>query len=191
MRITIDSEVLNTAGISIKEFSVILYYIGGGKDILNKELCEDLHDKGYLMEIPEGYKIHPGKRGKIQHLTSISSCKQDTRDRLTPLADKLRELFPTGRKEGTNNYWRDSTNVISSRLASFFKKYGESYTDEQIVQATDNYIKSFNGNYKYMQLLKYFIFKKGTDGEENSQLASYLQNIGQESIDNDWTANIV
>ena len=45
------------------------------------------------------------------------------RDRFDILADKLRELFPKGRKEGTNLQWRDSTAIISKRLKTIVKKY--------------------------------------------------------------------
>lgn len=105
--------------------------------------------------------------------------KKDDRsvDRFDVLADKLRELYPKGRKEGTAYMWRDSTAVISKKLKTLVKKYNFQFTDEQAVNATKKYIESFNGNYGYMQLLKYFILKRNNEtGEEVSQLMSYIEN---------------
>jgi hypothetical protein len=98
-------------------------------------------------------------------------------DRFLNLAAKLIELFPKGRKEGTNYMWRDSKAIIAKRLKAVVKKYGVEFTDEQAVEATRRYVASFNGDYRYMQLLKYFLMKKNTlTGDENSQFLSYLEN---------------
>lgn len=109
------------------------------------------------------------------------------------IADKLRKLYPEGRKPGTAYMWRDTTRVIAKRLLSTFKKYGISPTEEELITATKKYIDSFNGDYSYMQLLKYFIckqvVKEGTL-EEVSQLASYLQNNEDAHQDTEWTTNL-
>ena len=109
-------------------------------------------------------------------------------DRYDELADKLRELYPKGRKEGTSYLWRDSRAKIANKLRTLVKKYNFKFTDEQAISATKRYIESFNGNYSYMQLLKYFILKKDKDtGEENSQLMSYIENEDYtDAANNDW-----
>lgn len=114
-------------------------------------------------------------------------------DRFNILADKLRALFPKGRKEGTNLQWRDSTAIISKRLKIIVKKYGITFTDEEAIDATKRYIKSFNGDYRFMQVLMYFIFKNEiVNGvrEERSQFMSYLQNK-EDVINNDWSHELV
>ena len=91
-------------------------------------------------------------------------------------------MYPNGKKGGTQYYWRDSTNVIAKKLKAVIKKYGDCFTDEQAIDATKRYVASFNGNYQFMQLLKYFICKnvvKGGEVEEQSQLLSYIENAGQ------------
>ena len=85
--------------------------------------------------------------------------------------------------------------MIVRRLKLFFKKYGNTYTDEQIIQATSKYVEGFNGNYTYMRLLKYFIFKEkvgaASEVEGDSELISYIENAGQEeNLRNDWTSTI-
>ena len=109
-------------------------------------------------------------------------------DRYDELADKLRELYPKGRKEGTSYLWRDSHAKIANKLRTLVKKYNFKFTDEQAINATKRYIESFNGNYNYMQLLKYFILKKDKDtGEENSQLMSYIENEDcTDARNDDW-----
>lgn len=109
-------------------------------------------------------------------------------DRYDELADKLRELYPKGRKEGTSYLWRDSHAKIANKLRTLVKKYNFKFTDEQAINATKRYIESFNGNYSYMQLLKYFILKKDKDtGEENSQLMSYIENEDcTDAANDDW-----
>ena len=124
-----------------------------------------------------------------------SDKEQEPQDRLIQLATKLKEIFPKGKKDGTNYYWADGVALIVRRLKLFFKKYGNKFTDEQIIQAAEKYVQGFNGNYQYMRLLKYFIFKEkvGANGEleGDSELISYIENAGQEEdLRNDWTSSL-
>lgn len=68
-------------------------------------------------------------------------------------------------------------------------------SDEQIIEAAKNYVSSFNGNYQFMRVLKYFIWKDekrvNSDGDkfvsEVSDLAGYIENAEQENVSrNDW-----
>ena len=124
-----------------------------------------------------------------------SDKEQEPQDRLIQLATKLKEIFPKGKKDGTNYYWADGVALIVRRLKLFFKKYGNKFTDEQIIQAAEKYVQGFNGNYQYMRLLKYFIFKEkvGANGEVegDSELINYIENAGQEEdLRNDWTSSL-
>ena len=124
-----------------------------------------------------------------------SDKEQEPQDRLIQLATKLKEIFPKGKKDGTNYYWADGVALIVRRLKLFFKKYGNKFTNEQIIQAAEKYVQGFNGNYQYMRLLKYFIFKEkvGANGEVegDSELISYIENAGQEEdLRNDWTSSL-
>lgn len=124
-----------------------------------------------------------------------SDKEQEPQDRLIQLATKLKEIFPKGKKDGTNYYWADGVALIVRRLKLFFKKYSNKFTDEQIIQAAEKYVQGFNGNYQYMRLLKYFIFKEkvGANGEVegDSELISYIENAGQEEdLRNDWATTL-
>lgn len=124
-----------------------------------------------------------------------SDKEQEPQDRLIQLATRLKEIFPKGKKGGTSYYWAEGVALIVRRLELFFKKYGNKFTDEQIIQAAEKYVHGFNGNYQYMRLLKYFIFKEkvGANGEVegDSELISYIENAGQEeNLRNDWTSSL-
>lgn len=117
-------------------------------------------------------------------------------DRCETLAISMRELFPKGIKSGSAA-WRGNLREITLKLQKFFKLYGNTWTDEQIIAATKRYIESFNGDYTYMRILKYFILKNtrkiNEDGvgytEETSDLATCLEN--PDEISNiDWTVNM-
>ena len=124
-----------------------------------------------------------------------SDKEQEPQDRLIQLATRLKEIFPKGKKDGTNYYWTEGVALIVRRLKLFFRKYGNKFTDEQIIQAAEKYVQGFNGNYQYMRLLKYFIFKEkvGANGEVegDSELISYIENAGQEEdLRNDWATTL-
>lgn len=109
------------------------------------------------------------------------------------LADKLREIYPSGKIPNTNYYYKCNRQDIINKLKTFFKMYGTKYTDEQIINATQKYINSFNGNYAYLKLLKYFIWKdERLKGESvQSLLADFIENENSEDIANtDWTVEL-
>lgn len=144
--------------------------------------------------------ITPKGTSLIESILSQSKVHvaKDDLDRYKNLADKMRELYPKGIKPGTNYQWRDSTGIIADRLIKLVAKYNIEFTDEEAINATQRYIASFGGNYKYMQILKYFISKQrpveGAPAEQNSQFLSFLQNTEDTSTvltNQDWTANLV
>ena len=124
-----------------------------------------------------------------------SDKEQEPQDRLIQLATRLKEIFPKGKKDGTNEYWTEGVALIVRRLKLFFRKYGNKFTDEQIIQAAQKYVQGFNGSYRYMRLLKYFIFKEkvGANGgvEGDSELINYIENAGQEeTLRDDWATTL-
>lgn len=107
---------------------------------------------------------------------------------LNYLVGQLRNLFPKGIKSGSAA-WRGNCREITLRLQKFFKIYNNRYSDEAIIEATKKYVESFNGNYTYMRILKYFILKDevkiNEDGikyvEQISELANFLENEMEDS----------
>ena len=142
-----------------------------------------------------GWRLTNKGNEMLDSVIMDSDKEQEPQDRLIQLATKLKEIFPKGKKEGTNYYWTEGVVLIVRRLKLFFKKYGNKFTDEQIIQAAEKYVQGFNGNYQYMRLLKYFIFKEkigaNSEVEGDSELISYIENAGQEeSLSSDWTSTL-
>ena len=119
---------------------------------------------------------------EIQNVLLESDKEVPKENDLQGLVGQLREIFPKGVKTGSAA-WRGNKREITLRLQKFFKIY-DKYTDEEIIAATKKYVESFNGNYTYMRILKYFILKDevkvGEDGiryiEQVSELANFLEN---------------
>lgn len=125
-------------------------------------------------------------------LNSEFNLPNSEEDRFDKLAKKMQEVFPEGRKPGTKLMWRDSQPIIAKRLKAIVKKYKAVFTDEQAIEATKKYVESFNGDYQFMQVLKYFISKRNlTTGDETSQFLSYIENAGHEDVNNEsWMDSV-
>lgn len=184
MKLVIDSEVCESKGLTLEEF-IVLYLNSKNVDI-NKTINSIIEKKvaGKDLFNPNAVVLSSNSRKLLEEII-LDSDKTVAKNnkRLENLAEKLRELYPEGKKQGTQYYWRDSNSVIVKKLKALIKKYGDCFTDEQAINATKKYVESFNGNYQFMQLLKYFISKnvvKGGEIEETSQLLSYIENAGQE-----------
>lgn len=194
MRLTIDSTILSKYDLTMDEMIVLMLC----KNKINiKETVKSLLDKDIGVAHPNNPDIVLFREKEDNLLKDIFLESNDIvikrADRYELLAAQLREIFPKGRKEGTSYMWRDSNSIIAKKLKALVSKYGECFTDEQAINATRKYVESFNGNYRYMQLLKYFISKKViNDGEveETSQLLSYIENEGQSDYNNEWTAEL-
>lgn len=217
MTLSISNKGCSDNQISIDE-TIALFIIYHRLDIekANKELI----NKGYITPYFDGkanikeWVLTPEGSSKLEAVIVDSDKKQEPSSRLNNLAIKLKEVFPKGKKNGTNYYWADGTALIVRRLKTFFKKYADTFPslfeleyqtlttqefddfiDEIIIKAAQNYVDSFNGIYTYMKLLKYFIFKEklgvGGDIEGESDLITFMENSSQEcEINRDWTTQL-
>jgi hypothetical protein len=195
MNISINEEVLSKWNLNIKEFLFLLFNVKDG-DI--QECISSLVSKGWVdKNLYDSTKVVISNNRK-EDITTIlvDSEKTETKFEFEELANKLREVFPKGKKPGTTYMWRDTTAVIAKKLKILVTKYNCKFTEEQAIKATQAYVNSFGGNYKYMQLLKYFILKTPTnasgDVELRSDFMSYIDNEGQEEqLREDWMSNMV
>lgn len=196
--ISLNKKAAQQNGITIDE-ALLMLVIHNKVDLARAETA--LIQKGFITAERNdlfqqvGWRLTNKGTEVIDAVILDSDKEQEPQDRLTTLATALKAVFPKGKKVGTNYYWADGVALISRRLKLFFKKYGNTYNDEQIVQAAEKYVQGFNGNYQYMRLLKYFIFKEkvGANGEVegDSELISYIENAGQEeNLSNDWTSTL-
>ena len=198
MKYIIDTEILEREGIELDEALYLLSVYKKKPINFNTIQKVKVETKILKFENPrDPAMITPKGQSLIESILAKSKLhiSSDNLERYRALADKMRELYPKGLKPGTNYQWRDSTAIIADRLMKLVAKYNIEFTDEEAVDATRRYIASFNGNYRYMQILKYFISKQkpveGTSAEQNSQFLSFLQNEESITENQDWTANLV
>lgn len=196
MTISLNKEACSNNNITLGE-ALLMLAIANKVDL--KEAEQALISKGYITaernELFQPIRWVLTRKGNtlIESVVLESDKVQESEDKLDNLAKRLKDIFPKGKKDGTNYYWAEGTALIVRRLKLFFKKYGNEFTEEQIITAAEKYVQSFNGNYQYMKLLKYFIFKEkvGAAGEVEgeSELINYIENAGQEeNLKNDWTS---
>lgn len=151
---------------------------------------EYLWSHAWIVKDLDGFHGIPQAGERLDQVESAASCKNTKRD-LLGLANQMRQIFPEGRKGGSPYTWRDSPKLIAQRLQIFFSKFDE-YTDEQILEATRKYVESFSTDKTYMQLLKYFIWKRDlATGEYRSDLAALIENPEQDINNDDWTTTMV
>ena len=197
MIVNVDDKVCEANGITKDEAFILAAIQYGSEDMYNHLIKEGYITKinSSCYELDKKYTIT--NRG-INLLSDIvlnsDKCITESSNSISELASKLREIYPSGKMPGTTYYYKGNLQDIEKKLKSFKKRYGD-YTDEDIIKATENYIKSFNGNYTYLKLLKYFIWKdEKKDGETiaTSVLADWIENEGQEDcLSNDWTTTLV
>lgn len=207
MKIILNTDVCKKAG---KDIDVILYLLSLfsnspiTRNTFEKARMQNLikFEKSYKKDEPFPEYVTINSNGEFIIESIMASSNSISDDRITKLADNLRALFPAGKKPGYAYTWRDSTSCIADRLKKFIAKYGD-YNDDDIINATKRYVNSFNGDYKYMQLLKYFIWKNKVTGEEmingrlvgevekQSQLAAYLEdNEEEKNVNTTWDVEL-
>ena len=186
-KVSINKDVLEKNNLSMDEFLVLLLTYNKANI---QEVKQSLVEKGLadFSVFDDELVTSSTTKDLITSITIDSDVKVLSKDKeFKELADKLKELFPKGKKAGTTYMWRDSTAVIARKLKTLVVKYDYQFTEEQAIKATKAYVESFNGDYTYMQLLKYFILKSLPDGEIKSDFMSYIENEGQEDeLSDNW-----
>lgn len=178
MKITLDTEVIENYKWSIEE-TILLLYLSLGSSL--NETLDSLRSKG-LIYIAEGtYRPFFKACDRLENILN-ESLKVQSAESLLGLATTLMALMPQGKVEGTPYYFKCNKHEVTQSLQRFYADYNmdNEYSQEDIIKATELYVKSFNGDYKYMSLLKNFIYRN-KDTDSSSELASYLENMKDES----------
>lgn len=204
--ICLNKEALQTVGISLGE-ALLMLAIHNEVDLKASE--DLLVQKGFITAVRDdlfytvGWRVTSnGQKFLESAITQSSKVKKKTKaqtaklkEELLPLATRLKAVFPTGKKAGTSQYWAEGPALIVERLIGFFDRYGRKWTDDQIVAAAQDYVNSFNGDYRFMRVLRYFIWKEaagnGGSTEPTSDLLNCLTNAGQEDASNtNWMDSV-
>lgn len=192
MKIVIDEKICKKHHLSVTEVLVSLG-IRSSEDV--NETLNELEEKQVLVYKDDNYMVTQPWSDILDEILCDSCSGEDNEERLTELAKKMRECFPEGKMPGTAYYYRCNVREVVLKLKKFFLQYGN-YSDDKIIDATKRFIEAYNGNYRYLPLIKYFISKNKTvtdeDGtshiQEVSELASYLENKETETkaTSDDW-----
>lgn len=197
MKLTIDQTILENNNLTLEEFLVLFL---SAKEVDIGDISQSLVAKGFADKdlFSSGKLVISDKIKDLISTISIDSDKNviDKDSEFTELATELREIYPAGRKDGTTYMWRGTTAEVAKKLKTLVVKYGFVINKESVIKATKEYVNSFNGNYRYMQLLKYFILKSVKDADGNvdikSELMSIIENSGQlDAQREDWVSNMV
>lgn len=198
MRFIIDEDVCTKEGITLQELLALLLIKTGAN--INEILSELSIKEALVKDVISGKLLITSRwSDKVSEVLLDSENIGLPSDKMDSLVNELMKIFDKGKKDG--KYWfKGNRRDISLRLKKFFKLYGDRYSDEDIIKAAKAYVESFNGDYRYMRLLKYFIWKdqkkEGSDGkiyiEEISELATYLDNLDSDNNENygDWTSEL-
>lgn len=197
MKLTIDQTILDKNNLTLEEFLVLFL---SAREVDIGVISQSLVAKGLADKdlFSSGKLVISDKVKDLVSTISIESDKNviDKDSEFTELATELREIYPAGRKDGTTYMWRGTTAEVAKKLKTLVVKYGYTINKEDVLKATKEYVNSFNGNYRYMQLLKYFILKSVRDADGNvdikSELMSLIENSDQiDAQRDDWVSNMI
>lgn len=171
MDLIIKENAYTKVGISFEQ----LCYLLSLQNKISKSEFQKLRDERYILISPQG-QINLGGKGHnaIVEALRLSNIVQTDFEQLETLAKNMADLFPKGKKPGTNKYWKGNSALVVKKLNNFLKRYGI-FPSETILKATKAYISSFNQDTSLMRILPYFIEK---DGE--SDLLTFIENLTEE-----------
>lgn len=176
MRFTIDTQEVKDRGVSAEIFlSILPLYFGLN---ITKKTLEEANKLGFNRKDVNGYSISISGKNLLD---SVFMCGEYQTSKTTleyrEIAKLLTGLYPRGFKEGTKLSWRGSIIDVADRLRVIEKKSGLSFSKEEYVYATEEYIDSFEDDITFMQILPYFVFKGHIDRDGDSEWHSTLLDI--------------
>ena len=214
----IDTENLN--GLSLPEVSILLMLYNKNldksrtvmqvKDTDIKEVLHSLYKKGYISAAI--YSTDTAFKPPFKHLcysllekgkvALAENCVQEKKvlkravtkaikDRCDALAPLLMEIYPSGKKPGTNIQWRGYKGGNSEKLQKLITT-GNDFTDEEAIEATKAYVTGFNGMYTDMRCLPYFLGKRelvGGEVKSSCDFMTYVEDIRnneQSRVSSNW-----
>lgn len=166
MKLSIDTKVLSKYDLTLGEFLILLFpYLQINHalpywNLITKKLADaDLTGKSDLV-------LSDNTKDLIARILVESSNKltgSPVKD-YELLAQKLMEIYPLGCKEGTSYSWRGTVADIAQKLRVLVAIHDFTFTEEEAIEVTKQYVEQFKDDKKHMKLLKYFILKTKNKG---------------------------
>ena len=184
MKYIIDEKVCEKHNLTLTEVLCLLFLKscdGKYSDVISKLIKEEKLVEPNILDSDNADCLYltPHWDDEVSSVVLESDNSVPDKDRIENLVNKMRELFPKGMKIG-NSAWRGNVRELKLRMQKFFKLYGD-YSDEAILKATKAYVDSFNGNYTYMRILKYFILKSEIKQHQNDvgEVVSQVEDVSE------------
>ena len=182
----IDKSILNQYGIILEEYFFMMILLRCQNINISLD-CSNLINNGFIVELDDGYMLSPDGSRFLKEVEIVSVDKKISLKEMEDIANKMREIFPEGKKLGTSKYWRDNSATVMRKLNSFFKIFGH-YETEKLLEATQKYVDSFGDNKQLMRILPYFILK-----DNESDLLTVIENfnaISKDENNDQWTSKL-
>lgn len=180
MKFTVNTDVLQHEHLTIGDFLVLLmgYYNINYKQCLDRLVENKLISTNVFN--PDEIVLSNNTKDLITSILISSDDRiTDSNMDYTALAQKLQALYPKGNKSGTTYSWTDSSSLIANKLCTLVVKYNFSFTEQEALKATEEYVKSFSNDLSHMQLLKYFILKTTNNNDMESMFMTIIENNRQ------------
>lgn len=183
MKLSIDTKVLSKYNLTLGEFLTLMFpYLQINPalpywNLIAKKLAdEDLTGKNSLV-------LSDNTKDLISRVLveSDSKLSQSPIKDYELLAQKLMEIYPLGCKEGTSYKWRGTTAEIAQKLRILVALHNFTFTEEEALEATKQYVSQFPENKKHMKLLKYFILKVTPTKDIHSDFMTLIENNRDET----------
>ena len=121
--------------------------------------------------------------GNSRELVTRLLTEADERLKKSPVKDfyvlarKLMNIYPSGNKSGTSYPWGGTLEEIAQKLMVLVTIHGFTYTEDEAIKATKEYVDSFEGDRSHMKLLKYFLLRtRRTEQEIDSDFMTIIEN---------------
>lgn len=184
--IRINTDAIKDCKITEGQFYFLMSLVKG----IPKEAIMELVNKKFLLTQGLDGKLYTNKETiNIINRVLNNSIPDTGKVDFYALGRKMQELFPKGKKPGTNQYWRGNIGEISNRLKMLFDRYPH-ISEEEVINATKTYVAGYEHNDTLMRTLKYFISKRDLDGTVHYDLLSYIENEGEDEME-DINARLV
>lgn len=182
MNITINTKILQKHNLSLGEFLLMLlgYFEIDLEDCHNTIIRKALAERNVMKNM--GIILSNNNKDLVAQILLESNEKViNSGIDFEELATELMNCYPQGNKPGTTHKWRGTIDMIAQKLRTLVAVHDFQFTPEEAIQATINYVSSFEPPYQDMLLLRSFLLttkKTPIDGfgEINSLFMTYIEN---------------
>lgn len=176
MKFTINTDILKRHSLSLGEFLVMLI----GYFDLDFRDCKDSIIRKLLVNAnlfkDTSIVLSNNSKDLVARILMESDEKAiNSGIDFEALALALQECYPDGNKPGTTYSWRGDASEIAQKLRTLVVKYDFSFTEEEALQATREYLENTEKDIRHRHQLKYFLL--WTSGENmESVFMSIIEN---------------